>query len=406
MTQQHTTSADVVIIGGGIMGTSLAWELAERGVSTLVVERSTVAAGASGRTGALLRQHYSNRPEATLAHLSLQVYRNWSEIVGGSCGFLETGLVVTIPTGPDAEVNVERLKRNVALQQSVGIDTRAISPEELAVLEPGIFVEDIAVASYEASTGCVDAVAATQRMASAAVERGARLLEGCAALAIESNGERITGVQTSLGRISCSSVVCAAGPWSTRLLDPLGVPVPLEALRVQVAVLARPLSFHRSHAAFVDIAAGIFCRPLTSGRTLTGTAGGDQHDPVDPDRYSEQIDRSYPEVAIEGIARRFPAMANAAFLSGHVGLYDMTPDGHPILGPAGPDGLYLMLGFSGAGFKKGPAVGQAMAEQITDGRSSLVDLAPFRWERFTDGRDLAPWSEDEYVLSADFGHRF
>jgi glycine/D-amino acid oxidase-like deaminating enzyme len=159
----------------------------------------------------------------------------------------------------------------------------------------------------------------------------------------------------------------------------------------------------------IDAAGGMFCRPLGPGRTLVGVSGGDQHDPVDPDRYVETNDPVYPRLAIEAIGRRYPAMTNTAFLSGHAGLYDMTPDAHPIIGKAGaagPDGLYLALGFSGAGFKKGPAVGQCLAELIVDGRSSLLDLAPFRLERFTTDDWRRPWSETEYELGSDFGHRF
>src|ERR1051326_3061183 len=115
-------SADVVIIGGGIMGASLAFHLTRRGVrNVLLVEKRTVASGASGKTGALLRQHYSNVPEATLAHLSLQTFRNWDDVVGGDCGFIGCGLIATVATSPGYEANIDLMRRNVAMQQQVGI---------------------------------------------------------------------------------------------------------------------------------------------------------------------------------------------------------------------------------------------------------------------------------------------
>src|SRR5919202_1147753 len=174
--------AEVAIVGGGVMGASLAFALAERGVrDVLVLERRTVAAGASGRTGALLRQHYSNRPEATLAHLSLQVFKHWGEVVGGDCGYVPCGLIVTVAqAGPD-DPNVARLRANVAFQRSLGIAAEALPAEELRRLQPFARFDDIVVGAYEAESGYVDAVATTRGLMDAAIARGrgaARLREG------------------------------------------------------------------------------------------------------------------------------------------------------------------------------------------------------------------------------------
>ena len=399
-------STDIAIIGGGIMGASLAWHLARRGAGQVtLLERSVIAAGASGRTGALLRQHYSNRPEATLAWASLQTYANWPQIVGGEPVHTPSGLVVTVETGPQSDGNVARLRRNVALQNEIGIPSRVISPTELREMEPGARVDDLAAAAFEPTSGYVDAIAATRGMARAAARAGATIIEGCPVLAIETDGDRVCGVRTPAGAVSVNTIVCAAGPWSNPLLAEVGVSAPVEALRVQVAVLQRPLALEAPHFVYLDTAAGMFCRPWGPGRSLVGVSGGDQHDPVDPDQYDQRNDPGYPALAIAAISRRLPAMTGAAYLHGHAGLYDMTPDAHPILGPAGPDGLYLMLGFSGAGFKKGPAVGQAMADLILDGRSSLVDLHPFRHDRFDTDAWRTPWSDSEYIFRSDFGHR-
>src|SRR5690606_19541275 len=131
------------------------------------------------------------------------------------------------------------------------------------------------------------------------------------------------------------------------------------ALRVQVVVVQRPLNFEPAHDAYIDTVAGFFCRPWGPGRTLVGVSGGDQHQPVDPDACDPGLDAGYAPRAVAAIARRFPGLAAAVPLHGHAGMYDMSPDAHPILGPAGPSGLYMMAGFSGAGFKKAPAVAQA-----------------------------------------------
>ncbi|HEU5330152.1 MAG TPA: FAD-binding oxidoreductase [Thermomicrobiales bacterium] len=401
--------AAVVIVGGGIMGASLAFALTGRGQrDVLVLERRTVASGASGKTGALLRQHYSNRPEATLVHLSHQVFRQWGDIVGGECGYVECGLIVTVATTGPGDPNVARLRANVALQNDVGIKAVALGPAELRELQPFARFDDLVAAAYEPESGYVDGIAATRAMLDAALARGARLREGVAVQAIRTAGGRVAGVVTSAGDIAADVVVCTTGPWSVPLLATAGVTMPIEPIRVQVAILNRPDAMPRGGTmAYVDTAAGQFCRNWGPNRTLVGIGAGEYHEPVDPDDYDERADPGFGAAAIAHLARRMPAMAAATPLYGHAGLYDMTPDAHPIIGPApGVAGLYLCAGFSGAGFKKGPAVGQCLAEAILAGRATTVDLTPFRLERFADDGWRQPWSENEYVLSSDFGHGF
>lgn len=399
--------ADVVIIGGGVMGASIAWHLARRQTGrVMLLERETIAAGASGRTGALLRQHYSNRLEATLAHRSLEVFRHWPDIVGGDPVHTPMPLVVTIDTGPGCEANLRHLHANVKLQNELGIQSRLVSAGELRELQPYAQFDDIEMAALEPDSGYVDAIAATRGLARAAADAGATIREGCPVRSIVVTNDRVAGVQTDHGLIPTRTIVCAAGPWSAPLLSSIGVDVPIHSLRVQTVVLQRPLALEPDHFVYLDTAAGMFCRPAGPGRTLVGVGGGDQHDPVDPDAFDQRNDLHYPSIAIETIAKRMPAMAGARHLSGHVGLYDMTPDAHAIIGPAGPPGLFLALGFSGAGFKKGPAVGEAVADTILMGASPTVDLTPFHLSRFATEAWREPWSDSEYAFRRDFGHRF
>jgi glycine/D-amino acid oxidase-like deaminating enzyme len=215
----------------------------------------------------------------------------------------------------------------------------------------------------------------------------------------------MTGVRTADGVIPTCTVVIAAGPSSTKLLAGIGVEIPVTALRVQIAIVQRPLELEEPHFVYLDTAAGMFTRPWGPGRSLIGVGGGDQHDEVDPNRYDERNDLGYGGLAIAAGAKRIPAMANARYLHGHAGLYDMTPDAHPIIGSGPIEGLTMAVGFSGAGFKKGPAVGQCLAELIVDGRSALVDLEAFRLSRFDTDDWRLPWSDTEYVFSSDFGHK-
>lgn len=402
-------TAAVAIVGGGIMGASLAFALASQGErDVLVLERHTVAAGASGKTGALLRQHYSNVPEATLAHRSLQTFRHWPDVVGGECGYTPCGLIVTVPLdGPD-DPNLARLHANIAMQRSLGIAAEVLTATELERLQPFATFADVVAGAYEAESGYVDSIAATRGMMDAAIARGARLRESTEVTAIRLDGGRVTGLETSAGMVSAPVVVAMAGPWSTALLDAAGVRLPLVAQRVQVAIVNRPDGMPRHGTmAYVDTAAGFFCRNWGPNRTLVGVGGGEFHDVVDPQAYNTGTDPGFAGAALARLGSRMPLMRAASYLYGHAGLYDMTPDAHPIIGAApGVDGLYLALGFSGAGFKKGPAVGQALAGLILDGDSSVVDLAPFRASRFDDEGWKGPWSEHEYRLTTDFGHRF
>ena len=398
-------STDIAIIGGGIMGASIAWHLAKRNAGRVTLfERATIAAGASGKTGALLRRHYSNEPEALLAQRSYEVFRDWPNIVGGDCGHVPTGLIVTVPTGPGHEENLERLRRNIELQNRLGIDSRLVTADELRDLQPFARFDDITMAAYEPTSGYVDAIAATRSMAIAAQRAGARIVERCPVQRIGVEGERVVGVETTDGFVPAGTVICAAGPWSTRLLATAGVRAPISAWRVQIAIVQRPLELEEPHLVYVDTVAGMFCRPWAPGRTLIGIGGGDQHAEVDPDTYEERNDPDYIPAVIAAISRRIPAMARASYLHGHAGLYDMTPDAHPVIGGAGVEGLYIAAGFSGAGFKKGPAVGQCLAELILDGRATTVDLTPFRLERFDSDDWRRPWSDSEYIFTSDFGH--
>lgn len=400
---------DIAVVGGGIMGTSLALELARRGAGRVVVfERQTVAFGGSGRTGALLRRHYSNEPEAILAQAGWETYADWPERIGGDPVHTPCGLIFTADTGDACIENVERLRANVAMQNRLGIPSQVVTPDELRELQPFAVWDDVRLAAYEPDSGYVDAVAATRGMARAAVAAGAEIREQTPVLGISTGGERVVGVQTADGVVPAGTVVVAAGPWTNAALAGSGVSLPIDVLRVQVAILHRPLELEQPHFVLLDAAAGIFCRPWGPGRTMIGVAGGDQHDHADPDAYREQNDPGYGATAIAALAKRIPAMRRASYLTGHAGLYDMSPDAHPLLGAIGPDGLFVATGFSGAGFKKGPAVGRALADLILTGGCGWVDLHPFRPGRvFEPGYDpAAPWGPHEYAYSTDFGHRF
>ncbi|HEY8292926.1 MAG TPA: FAD-dependent oxidoreductase, partial [Thermomicrobiales bacterium] len=276
--------AAVVIIGAGVMGASLAFHLTRLGVrDILILEKKHVAAGASGKTGALLRQHYSNVPEATLVHRSVQVFKQWREIVGGECGYDGSGLIATVyQTGPD-DPNVARMHANVAMQRQVGIKTEVVTAEQLQELQPFDRVDDLFCAAYESESGAVDAIATTRSLIAAAADYGARLREGVTVTAIRVASGRVAGVETSEGPVDAPVVVCCANTWSAPLLATAGVSLPVEVMRVPVAILERPPAMAAGHMAYVDTAAGMFCRLWKPGQSLVGVATAEHHSYVDPD---------------------------------------------------------------------------------------------------------------------------
>ncbi|MFD6155404.1 NAD(P)/FAD-dependent oxidoreductase [Nocardia sp. NPDC060256] len=384
MAVQQPKTADVVIIGGGIVGVSAALQLAKRGIrDVVVVEREQLGAGATGKSGALIRCHYANVPEARLAHESLRVFRSWEDEVGaGSPGFDPVGFLRLV-----APRDEPQLRANVMAQQAIGIETSVVTADELRAIEPLIRTDDLTVAAFEPGSGVADPNGALYGFAAAARELGVTILTETPATEIVTRGDRVTGVVTSAGPISTGTAVLAAGAWSDQLLHPLGLDFGLVPVRTQVVIFRWPaaVDHERKHRVIVDSARGSWFRPEAGAATLVGV--GSAARPTDPDEVDETIDAAAITRARVAMAHRFPGFAAATMRGGWAGTYMRSPDGHPIIDQvAAVAGLWVMTGDSGTSFKTAPAIGICLAEWITDGAPKLVDLTPFRSTRFADGR--------------------
>jgi len=319
--------ADVVIVGAGVMGCSTAFHLAQRkGPRVIVVEKGALASGQTKRSGALVRTHYAFEPEARLALASLRTFQNWPEIIGGSCGFTQTGLVSTA-AGEDAA----RLRVEVDKLSSLGANTRLVSREELRELQPAAHLDDIALAAYEPEAGYANPVAATQTLAARAKDLGVIFKTGTFVRSILVDHGRVTGIDTNVGPVDALTVVVVAGPWSDRLLKPLGVEIGIRPLRTQLAFFDRPMELKSGHAAFVDAITGVHFRPHTFGLTMAGLTAPQPDEQRNPDQFDETLSRELVADVQQRVAARLPAMANARFTRGHAGIYDMSPDGHAVL---------------------------------------------------------------------------
>jgi sarcosine oxidase subunit beta len=389
-------TAGAVVIGGGVSGTSIAFHLARRGVSDVVLlEKRFLAAGGTGKSTALVRQHYDNYPEARMVYESWKYFTHWADLVGGDAGFVKSGFIRTVIPS-----ETEALKANVKMQQDIGIHTQLVSADELQELEPYFYVGDIQYAAHEPDSGFADPQATTLSQADASRRHGAKIRQDVRVTAIQSSGSRVTGVATDQGDISSPVVIVAAGPWSVDLCKPLGIDLPITCERHQLATFRRPAAIAKGHRCVVDGSMEMYFKPEGHDLTVVGAGIGSRN--ADPDNYNEGADEDNIQYAAERISRRIPEMENALSLGGWSGPYDMTPDEKMILGALPPEGLYICAGHSGTGFKMGPAVGLLLSELICDGHTSTMDISPFRLSRFAENKPL--YGEHPYSTSWHTGH--
>lgn len=375
---------DVVVIGAGIMGTSIAFELARSGrASVLLLERDGVAAGDSGLSFSMVRRHYSNEATARLAMRGTHVIRDWEREVGsGGSGYVRTGYLLTV--GPD---RLDALRDNVERLRGWGLDTTALAPEEIAAVEPLLALDGIAGAAYEPDGGFADAQKMALSWFAAALREGARADLGRAVTGLLREGDRVTGVETGAGPVEAGAVVDAAGSWGAALAATAGAEVPLELRRLQVCLLRQRAGGPRVRATISDAATNVVIRPdradlacVVAYRPPELLAARDECD--------ESVDRDYEGAVRTALAERMPAYAGAEWAGGFAGAFDVTPDWNPVLGWApGSAGLYLALGWSGHGFKLAPAVGEVVAAEVL-GKAPAIDVSALRPERFARGRLL------------------
>ncbi len=378
-----TDTADVIVIGAGVQGASLAFHLASRGASVVVLERSTVAAGATGRSSGLVRMYYDLLAETRLAWISYPYFRDWAERVGGECGFTRTGFLwIEPPSGDD------RLRATVADHQALGIETSVVDAAEMRRIAPGLAVVDDELAAYEPGSGYADPSGTASAFMHGARDRGARLVQGAEVTAISVDGGRVTGVTTSRGSFAAPAVVNVAGAWAGRIARLAGLDIPITVWRHDTGYLGAPASVARPIPVVIDSANAMYLRPEGPELVLIGL---EDHSGMggSPDRETSEADPDFRDRATERIIRRVPGLIDGTFRTSHSGQDGITPDQRPILGPAGPAGFYLDCGHSGTGFKTAPAVGLGMSQLILDGKATSVDIAPFELGRFAEGRHLA-----------------
>ena len=382
----NESTADVVVVGGGLEGVAAAWALTQQGVTDVViVERDTVGSGGTGKSSGVVRCHYGVSSLAAMATRSLDILENATDVLGEASGFHRTGYVVGV-----GEEDVDALHASMADQRAVGVDTEDIDRTEVAKLWPVADLQPFGAFAWETRGGYGDAYQTAQAFAGAARRGGARLRQSTRVTAVAQQDGAVTGVRLADGStIATRRIVLAAGPWSVPLLADLGIDLPITVHREQI-VLIDPGQDLGPVPVFSDLVSLQYIRSELSGELLFGNSDLSELEPTDPDRYSNQASARFIDLVVDKVGTRLPGLTSPSIVSSYAGCYDVTPDFNPVISRTSIDGLVVAAGFSGHGYKISPAVGRLVADIVTEGTSSDPDIPAedFRLSRFEEGRLL------------------
>ncbi len=380
-------ASDILIVGGGVIGTSLAFSLARRRAGRVVLlEKAFPGAGASGKAAAIVRTHDSTPLTSALARAGLRVYEHFGEAVGGPPVFTRTGLVLITPVAERPALEA------AAAATDAGNELRLLGVHELAEIEPNVRLAEDEAAAIEPAAGYLDAVQVVASYTDAARRHGVDVRQGVEVKAITVEKGRVAGVETNEGALACAALVLATGPWAAALLRPLKVNLPVEGRLAPAALFRRPADAGRRALVVADFVQGLYFRPAQGELVQVGSIVADgAPPPTDPDEYDESAPGDWLPSVRQRLSRRYPALHRSFGRGGFAAVSAATPDGHPIIDRvSGLEGIWCVTGFGGNGFLLAPAVGDAVASWVTDGKPSEVDLSPLRFGRFEAGELLQP----------------
>lgn len=378
---------DFVVIGAGVIGTSVAHHLAALGAkSVLVLERGTIGAGTTSQSSGLLRTHYSVRQNVELARSSWWAFNNFAEYVGdeeASCGLVKCGYMICAPEGD----KLTPLRASLDAQRDMGIEVDLLDRDQARERLPIARFDDAALIGFEPEAGFADAYLVATSFAKSARRRGVKIIEGATVTGVIREGRRVVGVETTAGSFSCGTLISTQNIWTPELAGWIGVPLPVKPERHTVLALeCDEGAYTFKMPAFKDLGSPgmLYYRSYGGNQMLVseGVVGETLNAPE-----TEQGDISLDYVGEVGaqVAERFPAYETAGLASSWTGVYDVTPDWNPVLGNVGDvEGLVVGFGFSGHGFKLSPGIGKLLAQHAL-GQPTDVSLAPYALDRFSTG---------------------
>lgn len=364
--------ADVVVIGGGVIGASAAFHLAEAGVDVLLLERDELGSGSTCRAAGGVRAQFSDPVNIELGLRSLRAFETFGGRPGAEIDLRQHGYLFLL-SDPD---DVATFEDSVRLQREAGVPSRMLTVDEACELSPWVAREGLLAAAYSPTDGHCSPESVVHGYARAARDHGARLVTHCAVTGIETEGGRVAGVATSMGGVATPVVVCAAGAWSASVGELAGVELPVRPLRRQILVTEPIPDLPAGMPFTIDFSTGLYFHDegpgLLVGMPEAEAAYGFDLAPDDAwlDHLAEAVEKRVPRLGEVGVAHRW------------AGLYEMTPDHNALVGEAGSVGRFLYAtGFSGHGFLQGPAVGEVMRDLVLE-RQPVVDVSALRVDRF------------------------
>jgi sarcosine oxidase subunit beta len=373
-------TADVVIVGGGIIGASIAYHLTKRGVrDVLVLERDRLGSGSTGKNAGGIRLQFSSEINVRLSQRSLPRIERFADEIGTDPHFHQVGYLFLITDDRD----VGPFERSLAMWSKLGVPAKRIDAVGVTALFPHVRVDDVRFATFCGADGYADPSSMLNGYVARAREGGATFVEGAEVTAIARHDSQVTAVRAKDGEIDARTVVDAAGPWAAQVARLAGVELPIRPLRRHIFVTEPVAGIEEDFPLTIEFATGLYAH-RESGGVLLGMA-----DPDEKPGFDDGVNWDFMPTVVERALARFPILERASIKTGWAGLYEDTPDKHPILGRVdGLDGFICAAGFSGHGIMHAPVTGELIAELIVDGRTSL-DIAPLRASRFGTG-DLVP----------------
>lgn len=376
----------VIVVGGGVMGTAIAGELARRGVATTLLEKRRLGAGSSGKSGAILRAFYPQPTLVEMARDGRDAYARLESEHGLDVGFRRPGALFLAP--PE---QTDVLRGIVATLVSRGVRATFHDGAGLAAIEPRLRVAGPLCGAHEPDAAFVDPQRATSALGELARRAGASVEIGVRVGALLREGRRVVGVATDKGPRRAEVVVLATNAWTAPLLAEAGIALPIAPVRPEQAYFEPPVAFGPPTPIVCDFELDVYFKDEGGRGVRVGRLGYEDDARVDPDAYDEGVSGAFVAWTRAQVARRLPPFADATSWGGCGALYGVTPDAQAAIGPLeGLDGLFVAAGFSGHGFKLAPAVGRGVAEWLTEGSPRAFDAAFFDPARFAAGRVHRP----------------
>lgn len=370
------TTADVVIVGGGVIGASVAYHLSLRGTGRVIVlERDRLGTGSTGKNAGGIRHTFSTEVNVRLSQLAVPRIEAFKDEMGIDPAFHQVGYLYLIT----AERDVLPFERSLALWARLGVPARRLTPLEAQAVFPEVRVDDVRFAVFCPTDGYADPHSILQGYVARARERGVEFREGAPARAIDVANGKVVAVRAGDERIECGTIVDAAGAWGAQIGAMAGLSLPISALRRHIFVTGPVPGLDHEYPLTIEFASGLYFH-RESGGVLLGMA-----DPADPPRFDDSVNWDFLPTVVEHALGRLPVLERATVKTGWAGFYEDTPDRHPILGRVNElSGFICAAGFSGHGLMHAPAAGELIA-QVICGETPTVDIAPLRFERFAKG---------------------